>query len=66
MRGVLEALVTMDLQLCSDIFFFPGFFDRAQYKVNILFCAGFVCDDTVVVQISDDGQIQESLSCLDV
>ena len=57
MRCVLKALVTVELQLCSDIFFSLGFLDRAQYKVNILFRAGFVCDDAVVVQIPDDRQI---------
>ena len=66
MRCVLKALVTVELQLCSDIFFSPGFFDRTQNEVNVLFRASFVGDDTVVIQIPDDGQIQESLSCLDI
>ena len=63
---LLKALVTVELQLCSDLFFPPGFSDRTQYKVYILFCAGFVGDDTVVVQVPNDWKRQKSLACFDV
>lgn len=64
MRGILEALVTVELQLRSDFFFSLGNFDCTQNKIYILLGSGFVGNNTVVVQISDDRQIQYPLLCV--
>ena len=54
MRCVLKALVTVELQLCGDLLFFLGFSNCTQNKIDILFGAGLVGNNTVVIQISDD------------
>ena len=55
----------MELHLCGDLLFFLGSSNRAKHKIHILLCTGLVCDNTVVVQISDDRQVQYSLFGLD-
>ena len=62
----MKALVTVELQLCGDLFFSLGRSDSGKNKVNVLLCAGLVRNNAIVVEISDDRKIQESLSRLDV
>ena len=64
MRCVLKALVTVELQLCSDFLFFLGCFYGVQHKINRLMCSGLVGNYAVVIQISYDRQIQNTLLCV--
>ena len=66
MGSILKALVAVELQLCSDPLFFSSHskMDRIQNKVYRLFCARFICDNTVVIQIADHGQIKDTLFCV--
>ena len=50
----MEALVTVELQLCSDFFFPLGRFYSVEYKINRLLSCRLVCNYTIVVQISDN------------
>ena len=50
----MKALVTVELQLCGDLFFFLSFSNCTQNEVYILFGAGFVSNDAIVEQISND------------
>ena len=50
----------------SDLLFLFGSLERTQNKVYILLCAGLVSNDTVVVQVADDGQVQKALPCFDI
>ena len=61
LRSILKALVTVELQLCSDLFISFGSTDCIQNKVDRLFCSGFVSNDAVVVQVTDHGEVKESL-----
>ena len=45
MGCILKALVTVELQLCSDLFSFPCLSDCRKYKVDVLFCTGLVCNN---------------------
>ena len=66
MRSVLKALVTVELQLCSDLFLSLGSSDGGKNEIDVLFGSCFVCNDTIVIEISNDRKVQETLSCLDV
>ena len=66
MRCILKALVTVELQLRSDFFFAFGCANGTKHKIDVLRCSCLVHHNTVVVQITNDRQIQRSLSCLDV
>ena len=66
MRCVLKALVTVELQLCSDLFFLLGSTDGIQYEIDVLLGSGFVGNNAVVVQISDNRQIQKALLGRDI
>ena len=60
----MKALVTVELQLCSDFLFSLGSFNGVQHKIDRLMCSGLVCNYAVVIQISDDGKIQYTLLCV--
>ena len=66
MRGVLKALVTVELQLCGDLFLSLGCSDRGENEVNVLFSTCLVCNDTIVIEVTNDRKIQYALSCLDI
>ena len=56
----------MELQRCGDLLFLLSFSDRTQYEVYVLIRSGLVCNDAVVIKISDDRQIQKALSRFDI
>ena len=66
MRGVLKALVTVELQLCGDLFLSLGCSDRRKHEIDVLLSTRFVCDNTVIVKVTNNRQIQEPLSCSNV
>ena len=55
MRGVLKALVAVELQLSGDLLLFPAYrqVNRIQDDVDRLTGSRLVCHDAVVVQIAD-------------
>ena len=61
MRCVLKALVTVELQLCGDLFLSLSRLDCFQNKLYILSCTCFVGNNTVIKQIPNDGKIQYAL-----
>ena len=62
MRGVLKALVTVEVQAPGDLFLSLGCSDRREHEIDILFSTRLVCNDTIVIEITNNGKIQESLS----
>ena len=62
----MKALVTVELQLCSDFLFFLGCFNRTQNKIYVLLGSGFVGNNTVVIQISDNRKLQYTLFGMNV
>ena len=64
--SILKALVTVELQLCGDLFFSLCSADGIQYQLGTLFRSGFVGNDTVVIEITDDGKEQEALPGADI
>ena len=65
---VLKALVAVELQLCGDLLLFSAYClsDGVQHQVHRLLCCSFVGHNTVVIQISDHGQVQHTLFGVDV
>ena len=68
MRGILKALVAVELQLRSDSLFLflhrqP---DRVQYKIDRLSGRCLISYNAIVIQIPDYGQIQYTLLRMDV
>ena len=61
-----KALVTVELQLCSDLLISLGCANGIKDKIYRLFCSGFVSDNAVVVEVSDHREVKESLPCADV
>ena len=57
----MKALVTVELQLSGDLLFSLSRLYRIKYKADRLLCTGFVCNNAVVIQITDDGQVQYTL-----
>ena len=66
MRSVLKALVTVELQLCGDLFLSLGCSDRGENKVNILFGSGLVSNNTVVKKVTDNRKVQNTLLYLNI
>ena len=66
MRSVLKALVTVELQLRSDLFFPLGSADRGKDKVNVLLGPRFVGNDAIVVKIADNRKVQRTLPGLNI
>ena len=66
--GVLKALVAVELQLHGDpLFLFPhGKTNGVQHQIHRLLRSGLVGRDTVIVEVTDHGQIQHTLLRLDV
>ena len=66
--GVLKPLVAVELQLRSDFLFlrFHCQTNRIQYEIYGLLCAGFVSNNTVIVQITDHRQIQHTFRGVDI
>ena len=60
----MKALITVELQLCGDHFFFLSFPNCTQNEVYILLGASFVSNNAVVKQISDDREIENTLLCV--
>lgn len=56
--SVLSLLLTAGLQLCGDLFFLLGRLDR---EIDVLFCDGLVGSNAVVIEVSNDGQVQDAL-----
>ena len=59
-------MVTVELQLCGDLFFSLGCSDCRKNKIDILFSTSFVCNNTVVVEVTNDRKIQCALSCFNI
>ena len=59
LRGVLEPLVAVEVELRSDPFFLPLYCQSngVQHQIYSLLCSGLVGHDAVVVEIPDYGQI---------
>lgn len=51
---VLKSLITVELKLLSDFFFPLGSFNRIKYQFNTLLFIHLVCNNAVIIQISDD------------
>lgn len=68
MRGILKALVSVELQLLSDslFLFFHRQPDRIQYKIDRLPRRCLVSYNAIVIQIPDYGQIQYTPLRMDV
>lgn len=68
MRGILKALVAVELQLRSDplFLFLHCQADGVQDQIHRLPCPGLVGHNAVVVEIADHGQVQYTFSCMDV
>ena len=62
----MKALVTVELQLCGDLFLSFGCSDRGKNKIDILLGARLVSNNTIVIEVANDRKIQYALSCLDV
>ena len=62
----MKALVTVELQLCGDLFLSFGCPDRGKNEVDVLLGARLVGNDTVVIEVTNDRKIQYTLSCLDI
>ena len=54
MRGVLKALVTMELQLRGDLFLSLGSSDGGKNEINVLFSTRLVSNDTIVVEVTNN------------
>ena len=66
MRGVLKALVAVEVQLPGGLLFSHSIADGVEYKAHGLIGSGFVGDNAVVKEITDDGKVQDSLRCVNV
>ena len=61
LRSVLKPLVTVELQLSSDLFLSLGSSDRIQDKIYVLNSWCFVCDYAAVIKVTYNRKIQKSL-----
>ena len=66
MRGVLKALVAVELQLPSGLLFSHSITDGVEYKAHRLIGSGFVGDNAVVKEVTDDGKVQDTLRCVNI
>ena len=66
MRGVLKALVAVELQLSGDLLLFPTYrqVNRIQDDVDRLTGSRLVCHDAVAVQIADPRLIFPPGACI--
>lgn len=67
-KGVLRALVAVELQLRSTCLFLPfyGQPDGIQDQIHRLLCSGHVSYDTVVIEVTDHEQVQYALLGMNV
>ena len=56
----------MELQLCGDLFLSLGCSDCREDKIDVLFGTGFVCNNAIVIEVSNDRKILYTLPCVDV
>ena len=62
-----EKKVAAELQLCSDLLFLlHSKTDGIQYKIDRLGRPCFVCNNTIIKQITDNRQIQNTLTSLNI
>lgn len=61
-----QPLVTVELQLPGDLFLSLCSLDRIQNQIDELIFCGLVIDNAIVIQISDDRQVQETLNGFDL
>ena len=66
MRGVLKALAAVELQLHSGLLFSHCIVDGVEYKAHGLIGSGFVGDNAVVKEVTDDAKVQDTLRCVNV
>ena len=62
----MKALVTVELQLCGDLFFSLCRADGIQHQLGTLVRTGLIRNNAVVIEITDDRKIQEFLLGSDV
>ena len=62
----MEALVTVQLQLCSDLLFSFSQAESVSHELCGLLGTCFIGDDAVVIEIPDYGQIQNTFARLDI
>lgn len=46
-------MVTVELQLCGDLFFPLGGSERGKNEIDVLFCPSLVGNDAVVVEVTN-------------
>ena len=62
----MKALVTVELQLCGDLFFSLCRADGIQHQLGTFVRTGLIRNNAVVIEITDDRKIQEFLLGSDV
>lgn len=62
----MESLVTVELQLRSDLLFLFGHAQRVGHQFHGLPSACFIRHDAVAIEVADHGQLQHLLAGLDV
>ena len=62
----MKALVTVDCKSAGDLLFFHGVPHGIKHMPVVLFSSCTIGNDTVVIQVTDDGQIQKFLSSSDI
>ena len=55
-------MVTVELQLCSDLFISLGDTYRIENKIDRLFRPCLVCNDAVVIEVADHREVKEALT----
>lgn len=63
---MLKALVTVEIQVPSDLSLSLGYSDHGKYEIDILFSPRLVRNDTIVIEITNKGKIQAPLSCSNI
>ena len=64
--SILKALVTVELQLCSDLLISLSNTNGVKNKTDCLLCTGLVGDNAVVIEVADHREVKEALSGTDV
>ena len=63
-ESILKALVTVELQLCSDLLISPGGMYRAENELGRMLRFCLVGGNAVVIEFADRREIQEALPAL--
>ena len=66
MRGAWKALVAVELQLPSGLLFSHCITNGIKHEAHGLIDSGFVGDNAVVKEVTDDGKVQDTLRCVNV